>query len=267
MKRAKIHWTLVSTLTLVLAQGGTGCLGERRPKPRTEQKADVPDAGATVEAVSLEGIDDTFTKLVEGGERKQVLYGREHPQKGAAQPLVTIVEFSDFQCPFCGRLAGSLDQLLADDPDVRLVFKQFPLPMHPDAEPGARAALAAGAQGKYWEMHDLLFANPRRMTASDLEEHAKSLGLDLAKFKADMDSDELRKQVEDDMDQGRTLGVSSTPTFFVNGRQVTGAQPLEEIQKIVDEEKARARKLLEAGADRSKLYAYFMKAAGASEQP
>src|SRR5690606_14250557 len=117
MKRAKIHWTLVSTLTLVLAQGGTGCLGERRPKPRAEQKADVPDAGATVEAVSLEGIDDAFTKLVEGGERKQVLYGREHPQKGAAQPLVTIVEFSDFQCPFCGRLAGSLDQLLADDPD------------------------------------------------------------------------------------------------------------------------------------------------------
>src|SRR5690606_9962715 len=146
-------------------------------------------AGDRAALVDMADVDDSLSHLVQG-ERARVSYGEDDPYKGAAAPLVTIVEFSDFQCPYCGRLAAALDEVVADYPeDVRLVFKQYPLPMHADAEPGARAALAAHAQGKFWEMHDALFANSREMSRGALIAHARTIGLDMKRFEADLDGD------------------------------------------------------------------------------
>lgn len=252
---------LVAAL-LPLSLVATACIGERRPQAQSEAQA-APAAPKLV--LAPEEVDDRLSAMVEG-DRAQVLYTETEPLTGAELPLVTIVEFSDFQCPFCGRLAETLEEIAQAHPeDVRLVFKQFPLPMHKDAEPGARAALAAQQQGRFWEMHDKLFENPRTMSESDLHRYASEIGLDLEKFKADLAAPATAEKVEQDLEQGRKLAVRSTPTFFVNGRLVTGAKPAAEIEAIVAEEIALAQKLIEAGSERGEVYARIMKAAKPAE--
>lgn len=157
------------------------------------------------------------------------------PVRGSADAPVTIVEFSDFQCPYCSRGKSVMEEVLKSYPGkVKVVFKNLPLPFHPEAEPAAIAALAAGKQGKFWEMHDLLFDNQAELSSAKYLEFAGKLGLDLNKFKDDLDSAEVKKLVKDDAELASSLGVRGTPGFFVNGVQVKGARPAAYFNTIID---------------------------------
>jgi len=156
--------------------------------------------------------------------------------KGASDAKVTIVEFSDFQCPYCSRVGPTLARILRDYPDdVRVVYKHLPLSFHKEALPAAKAAEAAGRQGKFWEMHDLIFANQRSLNAAAYKQHAETLGLDVERFEKDFASPEIAARVAKDAEQARTLGVSGTPGFFVNGRFLSGAQPYDAFKTKIDE--------------------------------
>jgi protein-disulfide isomerase len=164
----------------------------------------------------------------------------EGPSKGPAKAPVTIVEFSDFECPYCGRAEAVVSQVLATYGDkVRLVYRDYPLPMHPSAPKAAEAAHCAADQGKYWEMHGKLFANQRGLAVEALKGYAGELGLDSAKFGACLDSGEKAKVVEAHRKAGDEAGVSGTPAFFVNGVLLSGAQPFEAFKQLVDAELAK----------------------------
>jgi protein-disulfide isomerase/predicted transcriptional regulator len=159
------------------------------------------------------------------------------PAKGPTGAPVTIVEFSDFECPFCSKAEGTVKDVLAAYPDkIRLVYRDFPLPMHPNAQKAAEAAHCAEDQGKYWDMHDKLFANSTKLSVTDLKAYARELGLDTGRFDKCLDSGEKAKIVEANKKAGEDVGVSGTPAFFVNGRLLSGAQPLEAFKSVVDEE-------------------------------
>ena len=156
---------------------------------------------------------------------------------------VEVVVFSDFQCPFCAMFSRPLRQVQtagADGVAVDVTFKHFPLPMHTNARLAHQAAQAAAEQGKFWDMHDLLFANQRHVQRDDLIGYAKRIGLDLERFRRDLDSERIKQIVEADTLDGQQLHVNATPTFVVNGRQFSGHTPLDALQKIVLTE-ARAR--------------------------
>jgi protein-disulfide isomerase len=199
---------------------------------------------------------------IPGGERKKIALSGEF--KGAADALVTIVEFSDFQCPFCGRVNPSLERLMKEYPDkIRLYFKHYPLSFHQDAPLASQAALAAGEQGKFWQMHDKLFASQQALKRPDLERYAQELGLDVNRFKQSLDSGKHKARVDSDTALGSSVGVTGTPAFFINGRSLVGAQPFEKFKEVVDEEIATAQKLLAKGTPRSKLYETFLASAPA----
>jgi protein-disulfide isomerase len=189
------------------------------------------------------------------------------PMKGPANAKVTIVEFSDFQCPFCGRVMPTLQQIEKNyGNDVRIVFIHNPLPFHPNAEPAAEAAVAADAQGKFWEMHDKLFANQQNLTRPDFEKYAQEIGLDMNKFKAALDSHAGKKKVDDDLAIAKQVGVQGTPNFYIDGRNVQGAQPYEEFKKVIDDEIQRANKLIAQGTPASQVYSTFMRGAKTAAQ-
>lgn len=143
--------------------------------------------------------------------------------RGNPQAPVTIVEFSDFQCPYCSRLQPTLKEVLKAYPnEARLVFKDFPLSFHKMARYASKAAHAAGEQGKYWEMHDIIFGNSSKLTESSFKQFAEKLGLDINRFMADYQSNKYDKQIQDDINLGRTAGVSGTPTLFINGKRMRG---------------------------------------------
>lgn len=160
--------------------------------------------------------------------------------KGPADAPITIIEFSDYQCPFCARVNPTLDQIMKEYAGkVRIVFRDFPLPSHSEAPKAAEAAYCAGEQGKYWEMHDRMFANQQALGVPALKQYAVALALDTAKFDACLDSGKFASNVESDLEAGRELGVNSTPMLFINGRPVAGAQPFEYFKGVIDEELAR----------------------------
>jgi protein-disulfide isomerase len=159
------------------------------------------------------------------------------PSKGPANAPVTIVEFSDFECPYCVKAEPTVKALLAKYPEkIKLVFRDFPLPMHSRAPNAAEAAHCAGDQGKYWEMHEKLFANSQKLEPTDLKAYARDLGVDGAKFDRCLDSNEKASLVEKSKKAGEEAGVSGTPAFFINGRMLSGAQPLDAFTAIVDQE-------------------------------
>jgi glutaredoxin len=159
----------------------------------------------------------------------------EAPVRGAPMARVTVIEFSDFECPHCAAAHPVLERLVHEQAgDVRVVFKNYPLGGHTHARRAARAAVAAQRQGKFWEMHDLLFANQAHLDAPDLERYAEAIGLDMERFRADLASDESEQRVAADRAQGVAAGVTGTPTIFVNGRQYLG--PIEDIGTYVREE-------------------------------
>ncbi|PTL82618.1 thioredoxin domain-containing protein [Vitiosangium sp. GDMCC 1.1324] len=168
-------------------------------------------------------------------ERKQV--AATGPAKGPEGAPVTIVEFSDFQCPFCSRAIGTVEEVLKAYPNqVRLVFRQFPLEFHKQAPKAAEAALCANDQGKFWEMHDTLFANQKELEVPKLKEYAKKVGVDSAKFDKCLDSGEKAATVQADMADGQKVGVNGTPAFFINGILLSGAQPFDEFKSVIDSE-------------------------------
>jgi protein-disulfide isomerase len=142
------------------------------------------------------------------------------PSKGPENARVTIVEFSDFQCPFCSEAVAQANTVVKNFPkDVRLVFKQFPLDSHAQAEFGAEASLAAQAQGKFWEMHDRLYAGFPDLARKTVMRYAKEIGLDVNRFTADLDSHKFKARVMAEEQEGETAGVGGTPTFFINGKK------------------------------------------------
>ena len=165
------------------------------------------------------------------------------PVRGEAKAPVTIVEFSDFHCPFCKRVIPTLKELETKYPGkVRLAFRDLPLDqLHPGARKAHEAARCARDQGKFWEYHDVLFANEPDSSAQKLKGYAKQVGLDLAKFDACAANGTHAAAVQKDVDEGTRLGVTGTPAFFINGELLSGAQPLERFVAVIERELARGR--------------------------
>ena len=147
-----------------------------------------------------------------------------------------MVEFVDFECPFCGRYArDTLPQLRREYGDrIRYVSRQFPLDIHPDAVGAARAAECANEQGRYWQLHDLLFAHQDALGKRDLAGYAQKAGLDMGSYATCLRAPATRARVERDLEDGRRYGVTGTPTFFINGRVIRGAQPYAQIKSQLD---------------------------------
>ena len=182
-------------------------------------------------------------EMVLDAPRYEVAVAPDDPVLGGANAPVTVVEFSDFQCPFCQRVMPTLKRLRETYGDrVRIVWKDFPLTsIHPQAFKAAEAGQCAREQGKFWEFHDRLFTNQQALQPEFLKKYAADTGLDAAKFDACLDTAKYAERVQQQMGVGTSLGVSSTPSIFVNGRLLNGAQPYETFAAVIDEELARAR--------------------------
>jgi protein-disulfide isomerase len=174
-------------------------------------------------------------------EPMRVTVAAEGPAKGPADAPVTIVEFSDFECPFCSRVVPALDEVVSHYGDkVRLVFRQYPLnSIHPNAQKAAEASLCAADQGKFWELHDAMFADQRGLGLEQLKAKAATVGLDAAAFAACLDGGSKAAIVAKDVADGNEAGVSGTPAIFVNGRFLNGAVPYEDLAKVIDDELGR----------------------------
>ena len=162
------------------------------------------------------------------------------PVRGPVGAPVTIVEFSDFQCPFCGRVGPTLEQVRKSYPDqVRIVWKHFPLDFHKDAPFAHLASMAADKQGKFWELHDKLFRDPQKIKPENVKQYAREIGLDMGRFEKDLYAPELKQKLDADMAEAKQLGVTGTPGFFVNGRFLSGAKPFDEFAQAIDAELKR----------------------------
>ncbi|HEY1584126.1 MAG TPA: thioredoxin domain-containing protein, partial [Polyangia bacterium] len=237
-------------------QGTPGFFINGRPlrgaQPKEQFKAVIDKEMAAADAALKRGVKpaDLYAELTKDGKEKaegaapaaapqqrpgqpdpNVAYRalvEDAPVKGAdaKHAKVTIVEWSDFQCPYCGRVEPTIDQIMKTyGKDVRFSFKELPLPMHQNAHAAASAALAAKAQGKFWEMHDLMFKNQTALSRADLEKYAAQIGLNVDKFKADLDSDKYKDKISAEMKEGNKIGANGTPSFFINGKFFVGAQP------------------------------------------
>ena len=160
--------------------------------------------------------------------------------RGKAGAPVTIIEFSDYECPYCKRAFGTVEQVLKTYGDkIRFVHRDYPLPFHENARPAAEAALCANAQGKFWEYQDKLFPS-EDLSETKLKSLAKDVGLDGAKFDECLAKKPNSATIEKDMADGTEAGVNGTPAFFINGRMLSGAQPFEKFKEIIDDELTRA---------------------------
>jgi len=181
-------------------------------------------------------------RMVLDAPRHQVDVSPDDPAQGSASAAVTLVEFSDFQCPFCARVMPTLKRVQQTYGDrVRIIWKDFPLTsIHPQAFGAAQAGQCAQEQGKFWALHDRMFANQQALQPEFLKTYAADAGLDAEAFSACLDTAKYADRVQAQMGVGNGLGVSSTPTVFINGRMVSGAQPYEFFTRIIDEELERA---------------------------
>ena len=182
-------------------------------------------------------------------ERQRVA-AEDAPAKGPEGAPVELVLFSDFQCPFCARVVPTLHQIEERyGGKVRIAFRQFPLTaIHPQAYGAAEAALCADEQGKFWELHDALFADQKALAPERIVETAGVLGIDIGELEACLGSDRVKRRVDADLAAGRALGLSGTPAAFVNGRLLSGAQPLDAFATVIDDELARLRAAAKRGA-------------------
>jgi len=196
-------------------------------------------------------------------ERYKVPVTDAQPSKGPKDALVTIVEFSEFQCPFCARVLPTTKQVIDTYGDkVRIVWRNNPLGFHNNAGPAAAVAMEAYSQGgndKFWEVHDTLFANQKALGRPELEGYAGKAGLDAAKVKKALDEGTHKAAIDGDQALATQLGARGTPYFFVNGRQLRGAQPFAAFQKVIDEELATAETLLKQGVKKEQIYATVTK--------
>jgi protein-disulfide isomerase len=159
------------------------------------------------------------------------------PIRGPVSAKITIVEFSDFQCPYCAKATVAVKEILNKHPnDVRFIFKQFPLDIHSQAAVAAEASLAAQAQGKFWEMHDKLYANYRAINKAHILTWAQELGLDLTRFKSDLDSHKYLARITAEEKQGEDAGVAGTPTFYINGKKLNSSFEVAIVEPVIQAE-------------------------------
>ena len=171
---------------------------------------------------------------------RQKIATADSPALGPSNAPIELVEFSDFQCPFCYRAHPTIKQVLNTyGSKVRFVYRNYPLPNHPNARPAAEAAQCANEQGQFWAYHDRLFADQTKLDDADLKASAAALGMDAGRFNACFDTHKYKARVDADMQAGNEAGVNGTPAFFINGRMLSGAQPYDEFKKVIDEELAR----------------------------
>lgn len=164
------------------------------------------------------------------------------PELGPQNAKITLVEFSDFQCPYCVKAVDELHAVMQAYPQqVKLIFKEFPLDQHSQAALAADAAIAAHHQGKFWQMHDALFANRNRITRASVQGLAAGMGLDVKRFMAELDSPATRKEVDKDIDDGQRAGVEGTPTIFIDGQRYNGSLALSAIKPVLDGELKKGR--------------------------
>ncbi|HEX2735125.1 MAG TPA: thioredoxin domain-containing protein [Polyangiaceae bacterium] len=191
----------------------------------------------------LEHVDEIVTDLKQQEKANQPLTNdqmvaiaaEDAPSFGPKTSKVTIVEFSDFQCPFCAKAANVTSQIKEKYGDkVHFVFRQFPLSFHQNAAGAAQAALAANAQGKFWEFHDEMFKNQAGLARPDLEKLAKTLGLNVDKFKQDLDSAALKPRVDADVKMGEDVMVQGTPTMFINGKRISNPTDFDAVSKDIE---------------------------------
>jgi len=176
-------------------------------------------AKAVREGMSSDQVEDLYKQRFDASTSKPIpLTGS--PWRGPEDAHVVVVEFADFECPFCQKIAPELEAIWEKRKDkVRFVYKYMPLPMHPHGEISARAAIAAQMQGKFWEMEKLLFSNGLHLEQPDLEKYAASIGLDVERFRTDMQSPEAKARIDADRKLGDDLHVKGTPTIFIDGRE------------------------------------------------
>ncbi len=206
-------------------------------------------------------VDDRLAARIQatGHDRSRVDYDNNHPWSGATTPMVTIVVFSDYQCPYCAKLDETLSGLLGQyGSDLRIVWRQMPLAMHPEARLAAKAVLAAHAQGGFAPMHGWLYANPKNLSVATIEAEAAALGLDLVRFRADLASDWLEGRIAADEALAKHVHVTGTPGFFINGRKFAGAMPAEMIATTIDEELLLGRDLVAAGSGTLDVWARIL---------
>lgn len=202
-------------------------------------------------AVAVKGVKDGKTlleisKLMDSSPKARRPKLLEDPVKipvdgspvlGPSDAKITMVEFSDFECPYCSRAVKNMQEIMAAYPkDIKLIYKQFPLSMHPHAQLAATASLAAKDQGKFWEMHNIMFANFRKLSRENILGWAKEIGLDVNKFQADLDSGKYKKIIDKDLADGESSGVYGTPAFFINGKLYNGPVELAQLKPILDAE-------------------------------
>jgi protein-disulfide isomerase len=281
-----MRWPLVFLCLVLAACGGTqkqstldeDALVDRvteRVLARLEEKG--VTAGSETEPESPRGPSPAAAHI-EPAERAPDAVDRRRvpaegaPARGAEQPLVTIVTFSDFECPFCARAAPTIDKLVDTYPnEVQLVFRHNPLPMHRDAKPAANAAIEvyaqAGAQA-FWKYHDLLFDHSKDLGLDALAEYAKGIeGVNPAQVRRAAKQRRHSSVIERDQKLARRLGARGTPAFFINGRKLMGAQPFAKFEQLVEEEIAFARRLMNEGTKRAQLYKAFMRSADRKPAP
>jgi protein-disulfide isomerase len=209
-----------------------------------------PQIAAMLKSQKVAGIQQDYlkglrtkynVKVLLEPPRVQVSTDDDPSRGGPADAPVTIVEFSDFQCPFCSRAESVVDDVMKKYGNkVHLVYRDYPLSFHPNAENAAMASECAKEQGKYWEMHNAMFGNQSKLAATDLVETAGGLGMDKDKFKTCLDSGKFRSEVQHDFQDGQKYGVTGTPTFFINGIMIVGARDIASFTDIIDRELDRA---------------------------
>lgn len=224
---------LYALLPVVFILGlGLGYLLWGRSAPVTAQQT---AAAPTSPAPAAADADPTPQKVV----RYDVPVD-DDPSIGPEDAVITLIEFSDYECPFCQRWHTEVFAKIREQyPDkVRLVYRDFPLPSHAGAAPAAQAANCAYEQGAFWEYHELLFSGAYSMNATGFKNYASQLGLDEERFNECVDSNRYRDEVQADLQYAANLGVNSTPTFFLNGIPIVGAQPFEIFQRVIEMELA-----------------------------
>ena len=233
--------------------GGSGDGGEEVANVEVEPTEGAGGAAGAVAAA------DAPAAPADGIERFRIPVTDAQPQKGPADALVTIVEWSEFQCPFCNRVLPTVQQIQREyEGKVRFVWRDNPLPFHQNAKPAATLAREAFQQGgadKFWAAHDLLFENQRALERADLERYAQQLGLNMAEVRAALDNDEHARGITEDQQLASRVGARGTPNFFINGRQLTGAQPFARFKEVIDDEIRRAQALVDGGTPAAQVYA------------
>ena len=226
-----------------------------RSQPSTTPPELPAEGGSGVEdAQRLPGFETTASARADDGIERYFVPLGDAPARGPKDAAITVVMFSDFECPYCGRGHEIMGELLKRHPSsVRIAYKAFPLDMHPHALLAAMAARSAQAQGKFWDFHDRLFSQ-QGIDADTLFRHATASGLDIGQLKQDLEQLEYGPEVSRDLRLGRRLGVHSTPTFFVNGRLLTGAQPLENFEAVIEDEMQHVEQWRKQGVAATQTY-------------